>query len=339
MPVIAPTITAIKALRLITSSLLSRLSIPFSFSSTRLISPFSRSSTCLISPFSRSSTCLISPLSSITGQCEVFQKISFLYELKPLQALTYTTCKPGPDENHSQTLKPLSDGHSLKNFALSSSSFQTLKEQAMKDDAIALKYFEDSLEITQQQEDSPATLQVLLNAIPIYTRDELLFDKAKTSKQMALGLLKQLPNARNSVFSNLDVANLFYLPGDTTRQVVGTQCAISIDAAQVQELLTNAITIAQRIGDRRAESFALGALGHFYECRSNFEQALDLTQKARLAAENSQSQDSLYLWEWQAGRLLKSQGQDEEAIEFYDRAIATLESIRSDIVGTKALVP
>ena len=55
-----------------------------------------------------------------TGQCEVFQKISFLYELKPLQALTYTTCKPGPDENHSQTLKPLSDGHSLKNFALSS---------------------------------------------------------------------------------------------------------------------------------------------------------------------------------------------------------------------------
>ena len=56
----------------------------------------------------------------LTGQCEVFQKISFLYELKPLQALTYTTCKPGPDENHSQTLKPLSDGHSLKNFALSS---------------------------------------------------------------------------------------------------------------------------------------------------------------------------------------------------------------------------
>ena len=57
--------------------------------------------------------------SFLTGQCEVFQKISFLYELKPLQALTYTTCKPGPDENHSQTLKPLSDGHSLKNFALS----------------------------------------------------------------------------------------------------------------------------------------------------------------------------------------------------------------------------
>ena len=61
-----------------------------------------------------------SDLDLVTGQCEVFQKISFLYELKPLQALTYTTCKPGPDENHSQTLKPLSDGHSLKNFALSS---------------------------------------------------------------------------------------------------------------------------------------------------------------------------------------------------------------------------
>jgi CHAT domain-containing protein len=103
--------------------------------------------------------------------------------------------------------------------------------------------------------------------------------------------------------------------------------------AQAIRLLELAVTTAQQIGDRRSESFALGELGHVYECRSNYQQASLLTQQARSAAEQGlRAKDSLYLWEWQAGRLLKAQGKSEEAIPAYERAIATLEEIRSELL-------
>ncbi|NEP34608.1 MULTISPECIES: hypothetical protein [unclassified Moorena] len=44
------------------------------------------------------------------------------------------------------------------------------------------------------------------------------------------------------------------------------------------------------------------------------------------------AQDSLYLWEWQTARIFKEQGKVTEAIRAYENAIATLETIRSDIL-------
>ncbi len=44
------------------------------------------------------------------------------------------------------------------------------------------------------------------------------------------------------------------------------------------------------------------------------------------------AKDSLYLWEWQAGRILDKQNRREEAIASYQRAFDTLEDIRSDIL-------
>ena len=122
--------------------------------------------------------------SYLTGQCEVFQKISFLYELKPLQALTYTTCKPGPDENHSQTLKPLSDGHSLKNFALSSYLRQLLKH------LLLYQYWESeklycATGWAEEIDNFRAELEILLRSQTLYNYSILIleptYQKAKRS--------------------------------------------------------------------------------------------------------------------------------------------------------------
>ncbi|MEW6498592.1 MAG: CHAT domain-containing protein, partial [Cyanobacteriota bacterium] len=87
-----------------------------------------------------------------------------------------------------------------------------------------------------------------------------------------------------------------------------------------------AVSIAQSIQDSRSQSFALGKLGHLYECRQDYSKALEFTQQARLAADqNLRAKDSLYLWEWQAGRIFKAQGKESEASNAYERAIATLE--------------
>ena len=74
-------------------------------------------------------------------------------------------------------------------------------------------------------------------------------------------------------------------------------------------------------------------MGHFYECNGEYRQALELSQSARLLAEQKlQARDSLYLWEWQTARIFQQQGNTSEAIRAYKRAIATLDSIRNDIL-------
>ncbi|MGK7949142.1 MAG: hypothetical protein AB4368_10145 [Xenococcaceae cyanobacterium] len=67
------------------------------------------------------------------------------------------------------------------------------------------------------------------------------------------------------------------------------------------------------------------------EGRKQDDRALKYFQQSwQLAAEKDK--DSLYLWEWQTGRILIKQGKKEAGIAAYERAIATLESIRGDIL-------
>jgi len=98
----------------------------------------------------------------------------------------------------------------------------------------------------------------------------------------------------------------------------------------------NAIQIATRIGDSRSESYGWGHLGHVYEVLNRPDEALDLTRRALLAAQKVRSPESLYRWHWQTARLLRSKGRIDEAILAYQRAIETLQPIRSEfLVGSR----
>ena len=44
----------------------------------------------------------------------------------------------------------------------------------------------------------------------------------------------------------------------------------------VVTLLQQAIAIAQQIGDSQSEAFALGRLGHVYECRQDYDASADI---------------------------------------------------------------
>jgi len=99
--------------------------------------------------------------------------------------------------------------------------------------------------------------------------------------------------------------------------------------------LEQGLAVARSIGDSRAESFALGSLGQLQEAAGNYNKAMELTRNAQFAAQQVNAPDSLYRWQWQAGRILKATGAKEQAITAYEQAIATLQSIRGDIVATK----
>ncbi len=97
------------------------------------------------------------------------------------------------------------------------------------------------------------------------------------------------------------------------------------------ETFNEAVTVAEKIGDPRTESYALGYLGTLYEDENRYQEALQLTRRAIFAAQTVNAPESLYKWQWQTGRLLKVLGKIDDAIPAYRRAIEELQAIRQEI--------
>ena len=131
----------------------------------------------------------------------------------------------------------------------------------------------------------------------------------------AQNILLSLPNSRNKAYAIVKLSKY-------------------IDSNLKIETLEWANSVAGSIGDSRAQSFALGEIGNVYEQSNQFDQALSFTQSAIVAAQRDG--DSLYKWQWQAGRILTSTGNSDQAITAYKSAISTLQSIRSDIINASS---
>ncbi|AFZ37936.1 Tetratricopeptide TPR_1 repeat-containing protein [Stanieria cyanosphaera PCC 7437] len=202
-----------------------------------------------------------------------------------------------------------------------------LKQKAINRDRQALASFQKSLQLASQPKNSFSQIKVLLSTLPINYRldnDHL----AARQLQQALTLLNTLPEGRDRVYATIELIKLLQPPTNNS-----LQCLESNLHPQAIALLEQAVSIAQNLQDNRAQSFAFGELGHLYECRQEYKLALQLTQQARLAAEQGlENKDSLYQWEWQTGRIFKAQDKQPEAIAAYEKSLETLESIRDALL-------
>lgn len=208
---------------------------------------------------------------------------------------------------------------------------EKIAAQGQADDRLAVESYRASLVRFQQMGDSVAVLQGFTNLIPIYQR---LNDRTMMQQtwQQAYQLLQQLPASRATAYGAIELARVLQQPRGLTNPI-GPRCWEGQAVTQAQSLLRNSQSIAMTIGDQRAQSFALGALGDLAECAGQWDTALNYSQQAILAAEqHSSDRDSLYLWEWQRGRILRRQGNPKEAIEAYTRSIAVLEQVRREMV-------
>lgn len=203
---------------------------------------------------------------------------------------------------------------------------EALTQSAQKLDDQAQQYFKEALTLAQQQNDLSAELQTRLNLLAIYRRQNNA--QAIVDQQQQIGqLINQLPPNRSVAYGAITLGKSFQ-PANST-----FQCVVQGSEAQAQFWLEQGAALADQIADRRAESFALGELGHLYQCQGNLTTAMTLTLRAQKAAtEGLASADSLYLWQWQAGRLHQQKGQSEQALAAYEQAVATLESIRTEIL-------
>lgn len=213
-----------------------------------------------------------------------------------------------------------------------------LTQEAIQDWTQARTFFEQSQQTAQALE-SLTEIKALMNlnrwvisrhlanvgnnsAQPLSSADQ---EFLQMNWQRVRELLVRIPDSRQKAYTLINLAQSF----QRIESEVSTQESI--------QLLSQAIMVAQKIGDAKAQSFALGSLGQLYESAGDYSTAMELTRQAEFRAQQIQSSDSLYRWQWQAGRMLKARGATTQAISAYEQAIATLQNIRGDLVTNKEL--
>ncbi|MCS6812885.1 MAG: CHAT domain-containing protein [Cyanobacteria bacterium] len=191
-----------------------------------------------------------------------------------------------------------------------------LAQQAQNSRDAALAAYQESL----NRADMPATeIAILLNLNDLLAQTEQPdWRTIQRQRDRILQLLATQPDSRDKAYTLVKLA-VYPLGSDTI--------------TQRRQWLDQARAVARAIGDRRAESFALGALGQLLET-TDPTTAMGWTREALFAAQAVNALDSLYRWQWQMGRLLKARGDVDGAIAAYEQAVATLQSIRTDILAT-----
>jgi CHAT domain-containing protein len=92
--------------------------------------------------------------------------------------------------------------------------------------------------------------------------------------------------------------------------------------------LSQAFERAEQLGDLYASSYALGYLGELYENQDRLAEALQLSQRAAIAARKVNAKEALFRWQWQIGRIFHQLNHLENAIKAYRLSVVTLRSIQ-----------
>ncbi|MGB3692662.1 MAG: CHAT domain-containing protein [Spirulinaceae cyanobacterium] len=139
--------------------------------------------------------------------------------------------------------------------------------------------------------------------------------------------IERLETGRDSLYVQLNLANsLMELP-DGKEYI-----------SNALNLLTKAVEIARNLGDSRSEAFALQYLGKLYASNGQLAEAQQLTQQAFQLVENKQAEQEIYgadlsyQTQWQLGKVLLEQVEQESAIAAYENAIESLDKVRKDLL-------
>ena len=181
----------------------------------------------------------------------------------------------------------------------------------------ALDYYQQAAAIAP---DSHSKLSAQINQFSLL----LSIEQPKTALQLLpeiQNILLTLPPSRFSVYSRVNLV----------QSMIGHR-VLGIGHRELAEILAIAVKQARELQDKRAESYAVGELGHLYEQTSQFSEALNLTRNALTLAQGIQADDVTASLLWQQGRIYKAQGNQDSAIALYSQAVDNLKSLRQDLV-------
>ena len=134
----------------------------------------------------------------------------------------------------------------------------------------------------------------------------------------------QFPSNRAGIYARINLAESLI---KLDRFSIATPSLSDID-----QMLSEALEPANRLGDKRIQAYILGTRGKLYELQKQHSLAENLTIQALSLAPAFQSPDIAYQLLWQLGRIRKAEGNLEGAIAQYTQAVNVLSSLRGDLV-------
>ncbi|MDY6903004.1 MAG: CHAT domain-containing protein [Cyanobacteriota bacterium] len=193
-----------------------------------------------------------------------------------------------------------------------------------------LKQTKEAFDYYQQAANNPKNSLIQVEA----RLNQLSLHIEQSQWQQAFNLLPQIKSgldtltpSRSSIFAFINFAKslskLMKAPG-------AEAASLNQDAARI---LAHAIKQAQTIQDLRSQAYALAQLGSLYEQTNQYSEALKLSRQALQISQNTNASDITYQAAWQVGRILRNQGQSQEAISAYDSSIKILKTLRTDLVA------
>jgi CHAT domain-containing protein len=137
-------------------------------------------------------------------------------------------------------------------------------------------------------------------------------------------LVQALPPSYSRTQALLSIARLYSDPAKPSAESAAshTRAVATLDEAAAS---------ARQLGDHRSLSYALGYRGAMDEASNKLQSALAFSHQAAREAQLADAPESLYRWEWQAGRILRRLGDEDGALAAYRVAVGTLEKIRQDL--------
>ena len=178
-----------------------------------------------------------------------------------------------------------------------------------------------------------AKTQILLVQLSLLVEGDRRAEAQRLLTQIQFQLA-ELPPGRLTVYARINLAQSLIKMRGWEAGALSQFFSASAEslAASVQQL--------HNLGDRRAESYALGTLGSLYETTHQWDDAKALTRQALSLAQSIDASDIAYQWQWQLGRLF-CQGEQpctstedlQSATAAYAEAVKTLQSLRSDLAA------
>jgi len=192
------------------------------------------------------------------------------------------------------------------------------------DSRAAQTAYQDSLSLARQAQDPTLVATVLINTTRLAVRER---DRrtAETLLAEAARLVQTLPDSHDKAFHLLAIGQLRRtLPGTPAQQ-----------RTQALQDFTAAATLARQLDDQRSLSHALGYQAQWQQDSNHPTEALAFYRQAAFAAQQAEAPELLYRWQWQIGRLLKTQGDRDGAILAYQQAVDNLQTIRQDFIPSR----
>jgi CHAT domain-containing protein len=190
------------------------------------------------------------------------------------------------------------------------------------------KYIQKALENYRQAlvtSQKPITqLQAQVNELHLLVETKKFAD-AQILQKTIQSKLATIPATRQSIYLRINFAQSL----TSLRKKTGSQNPSISELAQIVKI---GLEQAFELQDFRAQAYTLGTLGNLYEQTQQWSEAEKLTQQALKIAQNIQASDITYRWQWQLGRILKAQGNNEDAKIAYEKAVKLLNNLRYDLV-------